>query len=107
MSKDWSLCFFKNISGARRAYSEHVYQTQLTHTTYTTQHMLRALREKPAAGSSQIKNVYTSRIDLFTDDNDKRFLSVFTWQPLLGIAEIYLLYFFVWEHCIHQTVESD
>ena len=55
--------------------------------------MLRALREKPAAGSSQIKNADTSRIDLSTDNYDKRLLSFFTWQSLLGIAEIYLLYF--------------
>jgi hypothetical protein len=34
-----------------------------------------------------------SRINLSTDDYDKRLLSVFIWQPLLGIAEIYLLYF--------------
>jgi len=51
--------------------------------------------KKPAASSSQIKNADTSRIDLSTDDYDKRLLWFFTWKPLLGIAEIYLLYFFV------------
>jgi hypothetical protein len=50
-------------------------------------------KQKPTAGSSQIKNADASRIDLSTDDHDEKLLSFFAWQPLLGIAEIHYFFF--------------
>jgi hypothetical protein len=77
-----------------QAYSEHIYQAQLTHTTYTTQHMLVLSEKKPTAGSSQIKNTDTSRIDLSTVDYDKRLLSFFTWQHFVrDCRDIFIIFF--------------
>jgi hypothetical protein len=55
--------------------------------------MLVLSEKKPTAGSSQIKNTDTSRIDLSTVDYDKRLLSFFTWQPFVrDCRDIFIIF---------------